>query len=1026
MDTLLEQINSTGKVFINFAAPMLIQSSVLIIILIAIDFLLRNRIKAVFRYWLWMIVLIKLMLHPTLSMPTSPAYWFGQNINRPLYASVNMLPADDNYNTMSPYKNRYPQTNISTGGMISPFYFVNNDSVLHAQPKIQKISLSWQGSVFLCWLTFVVIMVMLLIQKTFFVKRLINQSQEADGKMKNTLKKASLQMGIRTKIALRISETVLSPSVCGLFKPIILIPKTLSEKINTIDLKAILLHELAHIKRYDLWVNLIQAILQIIYIYNPLLWIANIVIRNVREQAVDEMVLVAMGEQAEDYPKTLLNISKLSFGSAALSLRLIGVAESKKALFTRIKHITGRPFPTNAKLGLSGTLAIIIAAFIFLPMARAEKPVESDMGTNSTLYTGISNSTPSPYELIQQAQTGQNKPVEKTSSIEPAKTQQNKTMTGERTLHFPKDYSLGTYCIRMPSDDPGAGVPRSFMQNLEYLGEAQGDIRVPSNAQVTLSIDPTSTKVNLSGMDKLRPDDLYCVMSPPNPLNPLGVGTSVDNSIMPHIAHLTGLKALQLSFTEVNDVGMKYITALKSLEHLETSTQITDRGMAYVGQLPSLKFLWVYGPSQVTDAGLQHVSKLTSLEGLALVGDLMGDEGLANISNLHRLQFLHLEGPNFGDHGMIYLTKLKLLKKLNFTKGKCFISNDGLEQIAQIPNLEELNLETRGDPTDEGLAHLVKLRSLKRLKLTNLHLTDKGFSTLSKIKTLEHLELPGPDSITDTGESSFSSMSNLRSLVINKSRGAGDNYTDKSLESLSKCKFIEELTISSPDITDAGLAHLAKLTNLKNLNLTYCDNITNKGLANLAALKSLRVLYIYGGQITVSGINHLNSLTNLTRLDIYGYEPDGATLDLSGLTSLEKFRTHHQSKLGKYTDEDLKSFSGLKNLKWLHIYPHDFTDKGMSYLAGLTNIDMLIIGGKKISDEGLKYLANMKKLSLLNIDSSSISDKGLRYLEGLETLSTIEISSDNDFNDAALRSLMNKLPNLRTLKINGAILESVR
>ena len=81
MDALLEQINSIGKAFIDFSLPMLIQSSILILILLAIDLILRKRIRAVFRYWIWMIVLVKLILPPSLSLPTSPAYWFGDRIN---------------------------------------------------------------------------------------------------------------------------------------------------------------------------------------------------------------------------------------------------------------------------------------------------------------------------------------------------------------------------------------------------------------------------------------------------------------------------------------------------------------------------------------------------------------------------------------------------------------------------------------------------------------------------------------------------------------------------------------------------------------------------------------------------------------------------------------------------------------------------------------------------------------------------------------------------------------------------------
>ena len=122
---------------------------------------------------------------------------------------------------------------------------------------------------------------------------------------------------------------------------------------------------------------MIQTILQIVYFYNPLLWMANVIIRKVREQAVDEAVLVALGEKAEDYPETLLNISRMTFGRPNLSLRLIGIVESKKALERRIMIMLNKPVPKSSKLGHLGLIAIIVIGSVILPMGYnpIERPV---------------------------------------------------------------------------------------------------------------------------------------------------------------------------------------------------------------------------------------------------------------------------------------------------------------------------------------------------------------------------------------------------------------------------------------------------------------------------------------------------------------------------------------------------------------------------------------------------------------------------------------------------------------------------
>ena len=80
-----------------------------------------------------------------------------------------------------------------------------------------------------------------------------------------------------------------------------------------------MIHELTHIKRGDLWVNLVQTIVQVVYFYNPFVWLANVIVRRIREQAVDEMVLVALGTEAKSYSNTLIDIAEMAFWKANFS-----------------------------------------------------------------------------------------------------------------------------------------------------------------------------------------------------------------------------------------------------------------------------------------------------------------------------------------------------------------------------------------------------------------------------------------------------------------------------------------------------------------------------------------------------------------------------------------------------------------------------------------------------------------------------------------------------------------------------------
>ena len=376
MSAILEQINLAGEAFIKFALSMLVQSGILIAFLLLADLLLRRKVRAVFRYWIWMLVLVKLVLPTSLSSPLSLGYLFGDKLtslqvvpvaSKPVESPPTITPQSIDFSTAPPAVDTPP---VVSSPVTEP---------APAQPVSQQspppIMLSWQGVVFLFWLVVVIAMGLLLLQRAIFVKGLVAQATEADDSMKDTFNSCCERIGIRKRIRLKVSANATSPAVCGLFRAVILLPQNLSAGLSAGQLQAVLLHELAHIRRYDLWVNLIQTILQILYFYNPLLWFANAIIRRIREQAVDETVLVAMGQDAKQYSQTLVDVAKLAFRRPFLSLRLIGVVESKSALASRIKRILTRPIPKSAKLGIVGLIVVIIAAAVLIPMAKREKVI---------------------------------------------------------------------------------------------------------------------------------------------------------------------------------------------------------------------------------------------------------------------------------------------------------------------------------------------------------------------------------------------------------------------------------------------------------------------------------------------------------------------------------------------------------------------------------------------------------------------------------------------------------------------------
>ncbi len=389
----LAGLNGIGKVFCSHAAGAFVQSALLVILLFAIDLLLRRRVRAVFRYCVWLLVLVKLVLPPTLSLPSGIGYWLGGCL--PVAASP-VLERVSRPMPPEPFERHRPvavQASDAVPPVQPPMNPVKPDA--YVVPAVVNLTpITWQAVLFLFWVAGVLAFAALLAQRLRFVKGLVAASTPAGDDLHDLLEQCRRQIGVHRPVGLRTLDTLPSPAVCGLLHPTVLMPAALVEKLSPEGLRAALIHELAHIKRADLWINAVQTFLQVVYFYNPFVWFANAIIRRTCEEAVDETVLVTLGGQAKSYSNTLIDISEMAFWKADFGLRLIGVAESRKALQGRIKHMLTRPVPKSARIGALGTIMILVVAAVLLPMARAEKSNQEASGAPPVTGAGVTESTP--------------------------------------------------------------------------------------------------------------------------------------------------------------------------------------------------------------------------------------------------------------------------------------------------------------------------------------------------------------------------------------------------------------------------------------------------------------------------------------------------------------------------------------------------------------------------------------------------------------------------------------------------------
>jgi len=365
MNTAIEAFNAFAPgLFKSFVWPMLWQSSLLIALVFGLDLALRRKLRASVRYALWLVVLVKLLLPPSLALPTGLGWWARPS-----------TPLPDAVRSPAPVV-------VTYGPVIAPPSPTTQIAPLSIpQPRATMSLGAW---VILVWsgVSFSFLAFMLFHWRQ--VAQRAHDALPAHARFTECVDEARRAIGLRHGVRIRLIRGSMSPAVCGLFRPVILLPESLVSRLAPAQLRAVLLHELIHLRRGDIWVNCAQALLQIVYWWHPLLWLANARIRRVREEAVDDAVMLVLRDDANTYAATLLEVAKLAFHRPLSTLGLVGILESGTSLRQRIERLVDFHAPRKAGLTLVSAVSVLTFAAAAVPMvqapasaAREPEPVEA-------------------------------------------------------------------------------------------------------------------------------------------------------------------------------------------------------------------------------------------------------------------------------------------------------------------------------------------------------------------------------------------------------------------------------------------------------------------------------------------------------------------------------------------------------------------------------------------------------------------------------------------------------------------------
>lgn len=228
--------------------------------------------------------------------------------------------------------------------------------------------LSW---LILGWLIGVLFFAARLLNGWAYVQRLrLSNATSLTTRWQEQLQLLAAKIGVTAPVQLVESALVQVPAVIGRLRPIILLPACALTGLSKEQLEAVIIHELAHIRRYDYFVNLFQAIVETLLFYHPATWWVSRKIRIERENACDDLAVAVCGDRLL-YARALTTLERLR----NISVPELAMAADGGRLLDRIRRLLDPPAPPANKLAGPLAAAMVLASSVLFLMS----PISSSM-----------------------------------------------------------------------------------------------------------------------------------------------------------------------------------------------------------------------------------------------------------------------------------------------------------------------------------------------------------------------------------------------------------------------------------------------------------------------------------------------------------------------------------------------------------------------------------------------------------------------------------------------------------------------
>ncbi|MHC4400296.1 MAG: M56 family metallopeptidase [Planctomycetota bacterium] len=333
----------------------------------------------------------------------------------------------------------------------------------------------------------------------------------APDRVRHMLDRMTERLRLRGGIHVLQSTLVKVPAVVGSLRPVILLPISIISGLSNSQLEAILAHELAHVRRHDFVVNLVQTLVETVFFYHPAVWWLSRRIRVERENCCDDMAIAATGNRRE-YGRALLALAELGDQQIALAL---GAKDS--SLVARIRRLVRQErSPGIVSGGSLVAVGLLLAAAITAGVwAATPDDEDADEASQPAVITAaVRSATPDDKDAADASQPAARFPSFRLDGLKPTpeairvnlKLDRNEFLLGESIA---VEYEMTNVGEALAPYDKGAFYPTYRINGAFPMSAARFD---ENGKSIGKPVDTLPTPMYLGGLvtnSKLKPGESH-------------------------------------------------------------------------------------------------------------------------------------------------------------------------------------------------------------------------------------------------------------------------------------------------------------------------------------------------------------------------------------------------------------------------------------------------------------------------------------------------------------------------------------